>query len=507
VLSDGRRNAPHAPAHEWTPTHTEVSVTTLDPIAEPAMPPVDSPTWTETTRLMCAAAYLDSTFAQEVIEEIVEEPFRAVQVPAGVDIAPVVRHCLAAQRQKTIRDLVLMGIFVVAVLLSLMTQSVLLLALGFVLGWLTVLADQWSSTFNVATKKLGAAQFDPDAAPGVGDAAVNERLADLARRQRGNAVVYSGFNPFSSAGFDLDGWSFVIDLRKGAERLGERAEPTGFTPREMYDAISASMERLGLEGFSIDDRVYVHGTDIRDDRTLLPEVVGRPATDLPVADLEAYIQAPTHRVRHYRRFQVVDWRGELVVTLFLRLSIHEGRLFAELSRFVLPPLRREYRRIDGINDELTLRQVAALLRRSVTMTLPLGLRSFGTAIRPFLRMQAQAKRERQVRRDYFYDYGSRPTVLDRARSSDYTRYFQKLDKEMHLKLLDRTLLDATVEFLDAHGVDTGELVERRDTIINHGIMVPGGSVTAHNLAVGQNAGIISRIRGGSAGAPTSKGGA
>jgi hypothetical protein len=485
-----------------------VNVTTLDPTAAPAMPPVDSPTWTETTRLMCAAAYLDGTFAQEVIEEIVDEPFRAVQVPAGVDIAPVVRHCLAAQRQKAIRDLVLMGIFVVAVLLFALTWSLKLLMLGFVLGWLTVLVDEWSSTFNVAIKKLGPSQFDPEAAPTVGDSAVTERLADLDSRQRGNAVVYSGFNPFSSAGFDLDGWSFVIDLRKGAERLGQRSEPQAFAPREMYDAITESMTRLGLDGFSVDDRVYVHGTDIRDDRALLPEVVGRPVTDLPPAAFEAYVEAPTHRIRHYRRFQIVDWRGELVVTLFLRISVNEGRLFAELSRFVLPPLRREYRRIDGIGDELSFRQVITLVRRSLTMTLPLGLRSFGTAIRPFLRMQALAKRERQVRRDYFYDYGSRPTALDRARSTDYTRYFQKLDKEMYVKLLDRTLLDAIVEFLDTHGIDTGELVERRDTIINHGIMVPGGSVTAHNLAVGQNAGIINRIRGvGASGAAKPSGGA
>jgi hypothetical protein len=76
-----------------------------------------------------------------------------------------------------------------------------------------------------------------------------------------------------------------------------------------------------------------------------------------------------------------------------------------------------------------------------------------------------------------------------------------LDKEMYVKLLDRTLLDAIVEFLAAHGIDTGELVERRETIINNGIMVPGGSVTAHDIAVGQNAGIFNRLRDGGTAAP------
>jgi hypothetical protein len=471
-------------------------VTAVADAVQPADPATGAPAWTETTRLMCAAAYLESTFAQEVIEEVVDEPFRAVRVPEGVDIVPVVKHCLAARRQKAIRDTVLLVTLVVAILLALTTGKLLtFVVLGFLVGWITVAADLWSSTFNVATKKLSATQFRPEEAPDTADATAMARLADLSRRQRGNLVVYSGFNPFSSAGFDLDGWSFVLDLRKGAERLGQRAEPTAFDATEIYDAVTDNLVKLDIAGFSVDDRVFVHGSDIRDDRALLPDIVGRPATDVTPEALAGLVQSPTHRIRHYRSFRVLDWRGELVVTLFLRLSIANGRLFAELSRFVLPPLRPEYRRIDGIDQEITLKQVAGIVRRSLAMTFPLGLRSTTAVVRPLLRLQQQAKRERQVKRDYFYDYGSRPTALDRARSTDYTRYFQKLDKEMYVKLFDRTVLDAIVDFLDAHGVDTTELAERRETIINHGIMVPGGSVQAHNLAVGQNAGIFHRFRG------------
>jgi hypothetical protein len=477
-------------------------VTTLDEVAEPAMPPVGTPEWTETTRLMCAAAYLDSTFAQEVIDEIVEEPFRAVQVPAGVDLVPVVKHCLAAQRQKAVRDMVLLAIFVVCVLLAVKGLSLTPLVVGFALGWLTVAADLWVSTFSVATKRLGAAQFSPEDAPAISDATTSARVEDLAQRQRGNLKVYSGFNPFSSAGIDLQGWSFVIDLRKGADRFGQRSDPVAFDPAEMYDAITASLTRLNIDGFSVQDRLFVNGTDIRDDRGLLPDVMMRPAIDISAEQMAEFLRTPTHKARHYRCFQIVDWRGELVVTLFLRFAINNERLFAELSPFVLLPVRFEYRSVDGVDQDLTFRRVVSIVRRSAAATFPLGIRSFGTAVRPLMRIRRQVQRERQVRRDYFYDYGSRRTALDRARSNDYTRYFQKLDREMHTKLLDRVLLDSIVEFLDAHGVDTGELVQRRDTIINNGIMVPGGSVKAHNIAVGQNATIISRLRGGGATTPT-----
>jgi hypothetical protein len=459
--------------------------------------------WTETTRLLCAAAYLDGTFAQEVTEEIVDEPFRAVRVPEGVDIVPIVKHCLAARRQKTIRDLVLFVIFVLAIVLFYRRSGngyyqesyhYGYLVFGFLLGWATIAADFWIATYGVARKRLNATSFRPQDAPQPVDAVAAAQIEELARRQHGNVVVYSGFNPFSSSGFDLDGWSFVVDLRKGRERLGQRAEPKPFEAREMYDAIAKCIARLGIPGLSIEDRIFVSGSDIRDDRVLLPDIAARPVADVGPETMEGFIRTPTHRARHYRCFRVVDWRGELVVTLFLRFAVGNGRLFAELSRFVLPPLRPEFRRIDALAHESSLRQAFTLAQRSFWLTFPLGVRSLLTPVRPLLRVQRRAKSERQVRRDYFFDYGSRRSALDRARSTQYTRYFQKLDKEMYVKLFDRTLLDAIVEFLDEHDVETSELAERRETIINHGIMVPGGSVQAHNVAVGEGATIVDRLR-------------
>jgi hypothetical protein len=58
--------------------------------------------WTETTRLLCAAAYTEGTFAQEVVEQIVEDDYRAVEMPPNVDPLPVIKHCLAAFRRKTL---------------------------------------------------------------------------------------------------------------------------------------------------------------------------------------------------------------------------------------------------------------------------------------------------------------------------------------------------------------------------------------------------------------------
>jgi hypothetical protein len=217
------------------------------------------------------------------------------------------------------------------------------------------------------------------------------------------------------------------------------------------------------------------------------------------AELARFAARPTHRVRFYKCLRIIDWHGELVVSLFLRFSIDKGRLFVELSRFVLTPLRPEFRRVDGIDPEMTLRQALSMAGRALARTLPLWLRSPSPILRPLFRLRREARRLRRVKRDYFFDYGAPATALDRARSTQYTRYFQMLDREMYVKVLERCVLDTIVDFLDRHDVDTSELTERRETIINNGIMVPGGSVKAHNIAVGEGAKILSRLRSKPAG--------
>jgi hypothetical protein len=55
-------------------------------------------------------------------------------------------------------------------------------------------------------------------------------------------------------------------------------------------------------------------------------------------------------------------------------------------------------------------------------------------------------------------------------------------------VLERTILDSIVDVLQRHNIDPGELVERRDTIINYGIMA--GAFHAGDVAVGEGAKIV-----------------
>jgi hypothetical protein len=466
--------------------------------ANPADWTATMPAWTETTRLMCAAAYLDGTFAQDVVEEIIEERHRAVQIPPGVDIAPVAKHCLAARRQKTIRDLILAGDVLLTLILCVFSFSPLWFALGFLIAWAVVLWDMWSATYYVVVKRLNARSF------GLPDPALAQRVEELVESQGGNLIVYSGFLPFSCAGIDLGGWSFVVDLRKGRDELGERATPRPLEVSELYDEVERALRQLAIPNLTIADRLFVSGADIREDRNLLPDPIARPVWNVPGKALERFILSSTHRIRHYECITVVDWRGELVVSLFLRFSIRNGRLFCELSDFLLAPLKSELHRIDGQGAQIELRHVLAIVGRSLLATPWLSLRAPRIVFKPLGRSRKRAKRAKLVERDPFFDYGAACTALDRVRSTNYSRYFQRLDKEMYVKVLERTVLDTIADVLDRHGVDTAELAERRSTIINNGIMMGGGSIQGGNLAVGSEArvGIVNRMRSAAGGSRT-----
>lgn len=437
-----------------------------------------------------------SARAQHVVEEIVDERNRAIHAPPGVDIAAVVRHCVAARRQKVVRDALLAVDLCAALVLFLGTRSLFWLVLGFLLAWATVAWDMWSATYGVVRKHMNPRVFDPNDAPRPADQGTARRIEELAERQQGNLTIYSGFLPFAGAGGDLGGWSFVVDLSK-CSPLGPSAGADTLVPSTLYDAVRAELQMLADPNLLVEDRLFVNGADIREDRSLLPDPSGAPASTVDEQTLIAFMARPTERIRHYQCIRVLDWRGELVVSMFLRFSIGNERLFCELSRFLLVPLKDELRRAERLSMNMELRYALSIAGRSLRATAPLSLRSPSVVLKPLYRSRQRAARAKQVEHDVFFDYGAPRTALDRVRSHRYSHYFQLLDKERHVKILDRTVLDAIVAVLDAHGIDTQELAERRTTIINHGIMIPGGSIQAENVAVGEKASIVGRMRAAS----------
>ena len=92
------------------------------------------------------------------------------------------------------------------------------------------------------------------------------------------------------------------------------------------------------------------------------------------------------------------------------------------------------------------------------------------------------------------NHGATTSLRELAQGTAYRRYFQRIDSEMTTKIVERQLLDSIARFLREHRIDTSELQERQSAILNYGLIVSGGNVSAGSMAVGQNAqSMMSRI--------------
>ena len=111
----------------------------------------------------------------------------------------------------------------------------------------------------------------------------------------------------------------------------------------------------------------------------------------------------------------------------------------------------------------------------------------GELLEPFDRWKKTRETERLIAENYSFDYGATASIRALATSPNYRRYFQKLDKEMGLKLVERAVLDSIVDFLDAKNIDTSDLKERTSTILNNGVIVSGGYIRTDTFTGGAGA--------------------
>jgi len=464
--------------------------------------PTDRPKPTDSTRYLCAAVYFDRKFRNRVIREIVDEEQRAIGTSPGLDLVMVVEHALAVSRRKFRRDIWLALLLFVVLVLGAFAAARFVLVVAALTAFAIVLADRWNDLQILARSltKGRVAVHAPGFSPTPHQA---EKLRQLDVAQHGNVVVYSGYSPFVGSGYQVSGWSLAVNLSRGADHLGVTSDPEAFEVGEVYDFVNAALRELGFIGLALEDKLFVNGQEIRDDRIFLPDPHTRPIHELEASLIRAFLENPTQSIRHYKTVRVVSWKGELVLSIFLRFTRIGPSLFVEASCFLLPPLKEEYHKVDSLQPTLTLRNRLDVIQRSLLATPLLFLGSWfrllGRAYQPILRRQARQATRAAIRENFMFDYGCAQSLREAASSTAVRQYFQFLDKEMYLKAIERQILDALVEFLKSKNIDTSDLKASQQTILNTGVVVSGGSVTAENLSVGAGARVTQAVTRAAAG--------
>jgi hypothetical protein len=441
----------------------------------------------ETTRYLCAAAYSDTTFREEVLARS-RETVRACAPEVGVDTTMINEHCRRANRSKAIRDLficlpsIFLIMFGLAALGALDTEAMITATIQVIFFcWLTatvIIAVEAMRIDTIIRRELTREGFRER----IGEAAVIDCHS--------NVVVYSGFSPFVGAGSDLGGWSFAIDLERGKQGVAKQ-DPRPFELDELYDHVSKVLEDLKFPNLRMKRKLFVSGLYVRSEPDFLRSIYDQPVDNVPDDVVTRFADNSSRQVRHYLSVEIVDWNGEIVISFFLRFQKISTKLFVELSAFLLPPLRIDYYNIDKVYPKRRFKDlwgvcIAAMFQAPFLLALA-PLATLGRFRAMVTQRGERSRLHDLVKADQLFDYGAKASLREIAAGAEWRVYFQKLDKEMHHKILQQQLLDTLVDFLDEHGIDTSEIKERTTHILNNGVIVSGGSINAQGLAVGEGA--------------------
>src|SRR5437763_8035121 len=114
-------------------------------IAPPATSPLPDPALNDATRYLCAGAELDETYADQIMSEVFGRPNRAVAPSYGIDLVPIVRHCLIGRRRRAVRDMVILGLLAFEVALFPLPSLIAMFA-----AWLARRGHPWLA-FSIAS--------------------------------------------------------------------------------------------------------------------------------------------------------------------------------------------------------------------------------------------------------------------------------------------------------------------------------------------------------------------
>lgn len=441
----------------------------------------------DVTRYLCAAAYLDREYAKSLIKQVAAEPHLGVAPAPACDVPVVLRHAYLANARRHSRDLVLTVLFLLAFVFTFVVGDSGITLLVLLLSWVTVLSFELSTKYGRHLQSLRPDRFDPAAAPPPLNEDIAARLRQIDDYAGGNTTTYSGYSPFIGYGSELNTWTLTFDVTASG-RPG--VKPKEFDVTDLYTHVAGRLSTLVLPCLEIEERLFVDGSTLLEDRRFLPDPLGRPVAGIPSAQLDALKRNPEEGARPYLAVHSTGWRGELVTSLFLRFVRSDSNLSVEGVQTVLYPLLDRYRVIDTLMPRPPLREFVTLVSETLVSTFFVLLASPVRAVTGFSPDYGMSRRRRRqyklITRLRRFDYGALVSVRRQAAATHHHRYFQKADSGLVLKTVEKRALDALVEFADARDINVGELIQRQQMIINNGIIAAtGATVESSSVASGE----------------------
>jgi hypothetical protein len=325
------------------------------------------------------------------------------------------------------------------------------------------------------------------------------RLIAFARGRPGNVVVYDRkFSPFRGAGRPFGYWTETVDLYKSKDDSPTR----DFAINELYDSVRQAVLDKRVPGVVVMDRLYVNGVKIRDDARFLPDIVGPPIEWAGEELMASMRDRDSEQARYCQCIHVPVSDGELILSLFLHFSKVGPDLHADGSYSFLGPVKEPYRQVDTLRPLVGLRLLRhwrALPKNSIITSrdlLAAGLSLFNAWLQRSIEFHQLT---RELVDDPTFDYGADSGFRERAADSRVQQYFQLLDRQRYLKVVERAVRDSIVQFLNDHNIDSSHLAESKSmmTINNHGIMMSNDARIVADSVVSGQGNLVQSDSGGS----------
>jgi hypothetical protein len=283
----------------------------------------------------------------------------------------------------------------------------------------------------------------------------------------------------------------VISLAKGKEPLGGpvRLDPKAFEVEELYAAMERDIDALRMTELLIENRLLVDGRSIHDDQRFIS---GRPdlsSTSIDADELRELVRTPELCNRVYQSVRLLDWDGDLILSVFINFTRKGSCLLAEVRHFLLAPIMDNFREVDLLASRSRAQNLTYELRaawRIITALLTAPFIFIGTVFGIVPHRKSRQSGNHGIDADSGDNYGAMTSIRELAQSARYRRYFQQVDYTWSQKLLDQQVLDTVMAFLDAHDIDISQFEEQRTTILNQGILISGGQFNAGSVAVGES---------------------
>lgn len=189
---------------------------------------------------------------------------------------------------------------------------------------------------------------------------------------------------------------------------------------------------------------------------------------------------------------------EIAFSEFLHFAIHGRTLHVEQTVCRLLPIRESYHMVDGLTRSLLPGEKGALawetLKDLPASLLRAPVELFGYWQSRYRESQQDRVLDKMLQEELPIDYGARVSVRELGQASGWGDYFQELDWYRQLQVIQSHILNAILDFLEAHHIDTSEFRERRSAILATtvvmGVYMPGGSIHDSTIAAGPGASAV-----------------